>query len=385
MTTIGVSGSYGGLNTGDEAILTCIVNELGLLVPEVEVMVFSRDPEHTERHHDVEKGIAVRDATRDEVVPAVERLDLLLLGGGGILYDDEAHNYVREVCLAQERGIPTMAYAIGAGPLRSRDDRLIVRDALSGMETVTVQDTETKRLLEEVGVRQPIEVTADPALLLTPLPFTEEMLEREGVATDRRLVGMSVREPGGAAPGLEQSPYHRTLASAADFIVDRFDADVVFVPMERADVGHAHRVMAEMAEPARASVLHGRYGPRQLLGLMDHLELAVGMRLHFLIFAAIGHVPLLALPYASKVVGLFEALELPVPSALQRHAGPLLAELDRLWDSRGELREVLRQRVPGLQERARRTTDLALAVLDATVHASRSAAGEAAAAATGTA
>ncbi len=364
MTTIGVSGSYGGLNAGDEAILTCIVNELGRSVPDVEVVVFSRHPEHTERHHDVEKGIAVRDATRDEVVPAVERLDLLLLGGGGILYDDEAHNYVREVHLAQERGIPTMAYAIGAGPLRGRDDRLVVREALNGMKAVTVRDAETKRLLEEVGVRRPIEVTADPAVLLTPLPFTEEMLEREGVTPGGRVVGVSVREPGGAAPSLEQSPYHLTLASAADFIVDRFDADVVFVPMERADVGHAHRVMAEMAEPSRASVLHGRYGPRQLLGLMDHLELAVGMRLHFLIFAAVAGVPLLALPYASKVAGLFEALDLPAPPALQRHAGPLLAALDRLWDSRDELREVLRERVPGLQERARRTSETALALLD---------------------
>ncbi len=363
MTTVGVSGSYGGLNAGDEAILTCIVNELGRLVPEVDVVVFSRDAEHTEAHHDVEKGIAVRDATRDEVVPEVERLDLLLLGGGGILYDDEAHNYVREVRLAQERGIPTMAYAIGAGPLRDRDDRLVVREALNGMKAVTVRDTETKRLLEEVGVRTPIEVTADPALLLTPQPFTHETLEREGVAVDHRLVGVSVREPGGAAPGLEQSPYHRTLASAADFIIDRFDADVVFVAMERADVAHAHRVMAEMAEPSRATVLHGRYGPRQVLGLMDHFDMAVGMRLHFLIFAAIAGVPLLALPYASKVVGFLEALELPVPSSLQRHAGPLLAALDRLWDSREELTGVLRDRVPSLQERARQTSETALDLL----------------------
>jgi polysaccharide pyruvyl transferase CsaB len=358
MTTIGISGSYGGLNVGDEAILTSIVNELGRSVPDVDVVVFSRDPRHTTEHHDVEKGIAVREATRDEVVREVAQLDLLLLGGGGILYDEEVHSYVREVQLAQERGIPTMAYAIGAGPLRGREERLVVRGVLNGMEVITVRDTETKRLLEEVGVAQPIEVTADPAVLLTAAPFTEEMLEREGVVKGRHLVGMSVREPGGAAPTLHQSPYHLTLANAADFIVERFDADVVFVPMERADVGHAHRVIAEMDEPARASVLAGRYGPRQVLGLMEHFELVVGMRLHFLIFAAISGVPLLALPYASKVLGLFEGLDLPAPSELQRSAGPLLAALDRLWDGRDELRGELRERVPKLQERARQTASI---------------------------
>ncbi len=364
MTTVGLSGSYGGLNLGDEAILTSIVNELGRSVPEVDVVVFSRNPEHTETHHDVEKGIAVREATREEVVPEVERLDLLLLGGGGILYDGEVQNYLREVRLAQERGIPTMAYAIGAGPLRGRDERLTVREALNGMEAVTVRDTDVKRLLEEVGVTSRIEVTADPALLLTPTPFSEEMLAREGIVKERPLVGMSVREPGGAAPGLERSPYHVTLASAADFIVSRFDADVVFVPMERSDVGHAHRVMAEMAEPARASILTARYSPRQVLGLMDHFELAVGMRLHFLLFAALAAVPLLALPYASKVSGLLDALELPAPSTLQEHAGPLLAALDRLWDTRDTMRTELRQRVPAVQEQARLTSSIAVSLLD---------------------
>jgi polysaccharide pyruvyl transferase WcaK-like protein len=118
-----------------------------------------------------------------------------------------------------------------------------------------------------------------------------------------------------------------------------------------------------MAEPSRASVLHGRYGPRQLLGLVDHLDMAVGMRLHFLIFGAIAGVPLLALPYASKVVGFFEALGLPAPSSLSHHAGPLLAALDRLWDSKDEFQKVLRERVPPLQDRARLTSEKALAVL----------------------
>jgi polysaccharide pyruvyl transferase WcaK-like protein len=96
---------------------------------------------------------------------------------------------------------------------------------------------------------------------------------------------------------------------------------------------------------------------------MEHFELAVGMRLHFLLFAAKAAVPLLALPYASKVTGLLEALGLPGPSRLQRHAGPLLAALDGLWDDRDELRDVLRERVPVLQERARQTTSTALGLL----------------------
>ncbi|MDQ3571065.1 MAG: polysaccharide pyruvyl transferase family protein [Actinomycetota bacterium] len=363
MPTIGISGSYGGLNVGDEAILTCMVGEVARTVPDADIVVFSRDPGHTRAHHDVDKGVAVREVTREEAVHEVQRLDLLVLGGGGILYDEEVHNYVREVNLAQERGVPTMAYAIGAGPLRDREDRLVVRDAIGGMDAVTVRDAETKRLLEEVGVEGEVVVTADPALLLTPAPFPEEALVREGVSTERRLVGLSVRERGGAAPTLEGSPYHALVAAAADFVVDRFDADVVFVPMERADVRESHRAMAEMATPERARVLDGQYGPRELLGFMEHLEVALGMRLHFLILAALASVPLLALPYASKVVELLKVLDTPGPSPHHEHAGPLLAAIDRLWDERHDHRDHLGQRVPALKDKARETAGVLERVL----------------------
>lgn len=364
MTVIGISGSYGGLNAGDEAILTCIVEQLNGAFPDAELVVFSRNPHHTTDHHGVDRGIPVREVTGDQVVPEVDRLDLLLLGGGGILYDEEVHNYLREVELAHERGIPTVAYAVGVGPLRQQEERQKVRDALNGMDAVTVRDVETKRAFEEVGVRREVVVTADPAWLLTPVDLTEEALQKEGVASARPLVGISVRDRGGAAPSLERSAYHSMVAAAADFVVDRFSADVVFVPMERQDVTEAHRVMAEMAAPDRAHVVTGRYGPGELLGLMQHFHLAVGMRLHFLIFAALAGVPFLALPYASKVEGFLDALGLPAPSTLQQHPGPLLAAIDRLWDGRDESRRQLSDRVPALQQRARETASMVQEVLE---------------------
>jgi len=43
---------------------------------------------------------------------------------------------------------------------------------------------------------------------------------------------MSVREPGVAAPDLDPVVYHALARQRADFMVDRFDADILFVPME---------------------------------------------------------------------------------------------------------------------------------------------------------
>ncbi len=88
-------------------------------------------------------------------------------------------------------------------------------------------------------------------------------------------------------------------------MVDRLDANLVFVPMEprRHDAQHSHAVISQMAHAHRATVLKGEYASGQLLSLFRHLDFAVGMRLHFLIFAALNRVPFVALPYANKVAG----------------------------------------------------------------------------------
>src|SRR5437763_7152088 len=108
---IGITGSYGGLNLGDEAILQSIIAQLRRDLA-VEITVFSRDADDTKRRHGVERSIAVRKLARAEIQPEIERLDLLILGGGGILYDADARTYLREVTIARERGIPVMVYAI---------------------------------------------------------------------------------------------------------------------------------------------------------------------------------------------------------------------------------------------------------------------------------
>jgi polysaccharide pyruvyl transferase CsaB len=361
MTNIGIVGSYGGLNIGDEAIFTCLSEELRHLLPGARLVVFSRDAEHTRRHYPVHRVVPVRDLTREEVTQEVQALDLLLLGGGGILYDDEVLTFLREVRIAQQLGIPTFAASVGAGPLFRRDGREAARTALDAMIGVTVRDLEAKRLLEEIGVEREIVVTADPAWLLSPAPFDDGMLMREGISSEAPLVGFSVREPGGAAPGLDETAYHRLIADAADFAVERYGTDVVFVPMERADIRNAHQVIADMNNAEHATVLNGSYRPAEILGLISRFHLAVGMRLHFLIFCALSRVPFLPLPYAGKVSSMMRALELPPESMIQDgRAGRLLASIDRLWDLRAERREHLSWVVPAVQERARATLAMLL-------------------------
>jgi len=107
------------------------------------------------------------------MIPEIEGLDLFVLGGGGILYDRDAGEYMREVFIVNELNVPVILYAISADPLTREAARRAVRDALnvSPPPVITVRDRLGYRLPEDVGVTPEIHLTADPAFLLDPHPI----------------------------------------------------------------------------------------------------------------------------------------------------------------------------------------------------------------------
>jgi len=363
---IGITGSYGGLNLGDEAILRSIIELLQKSL-NAKITVFSRNADDTQRRHHVDKAIPVRQMARDEIIPEIRELDLLIFGGGGILFDSEVKAFLREVQIAHELGVPVMVYAVSAGPLQEAANQALVRDCLNQAAIVTVRDRKTYHLLEEIGVRRETIVTADPAFLLAAEPLADDVMKLEGLEGDEPLVGMSVREPGGAAPDLKEENYHTLLANVADYVVERFGARVVFVPMEREvqDMQQSHAVVARMLRPQQAAVLKGDYSAGQILSLVKHFRFALGMRLHFLIFAIKCEVPFVALPYASKVHGLLEYLHIEMPPLELVNEGRLIAYLDKLWDHQLELKAAMRQALPELTAKARQTHDIAVQFLQA--------------------
>src|SRR5690606_6676387 len=117
---------------------------------------FSRNPEDTLTRHRVERAVPVRKLSRGEVLPEIERLDLLILGGGDILFDAEAGIYLREVPLAQERGVAVMLYAVRARPRQEPAAQRWVSVCLTHADAVTVRERRARQVLEEVGVHREI-------------------------------------------------------------------------------------------------------------------------------------------------------------------------------------------------------------------------------------
>jgi polysaccharide pyruvyl transferase WcaK-like protein len=121
--------------------------------------------------------------------------------------------------------------------------------------------------------------------------------------------------------------------------------------------------MAEMVWPDHAAVLKGNYTPGQIMSLIGKLEFVIGMRLHFLLFAALQGVPFSALPYSPKILGLLEDLQLEAPPLHVVTPGRLIAHIDRAWDQRAQIREKTKALLPEMKKRAQRSNSLFLELL----------------------
>ena len=85
---------------GDEAILEVIISEIKAHV-DAEIVVFSRYPNDTIKRHKV-NALPIREMHKDEVMKELRTLDLLILGGGGLLFEGCVEIFLREVIWAKE-------------------------------------------------------------------------------------------------------------------------------------------------------------------------------------------------------------------------------------------------------------------------------------------
>ena len=323
-----ISGYYGFANAGDEAILSVIVSKLREQAPDARITVLSGHPASTAANHGVD---AILWSDPLEIANAVRDASLVIVGGGGLFHDYSGFIpdglftegnwglgfHVTAALMAALFSRPLMLYAVGVGPLFSEHGRNFTRAAVDAAVAISVRDDASAALLQQIGVTQ-VRVSADPAFCFEGVTAerVREIFEAEGLNPDTRRIAVVVRH---WDFGVHPVFWQEQMAAGLDRLLDQSDAtgidEVVFVPFQKLggqsedDAAVSGRIHAAMrySHTGEARVLKGAYSPAELCGILQSSRIVIGMRLHSLIFAAAGRVPLVSISYDPKVAEVMQS------------------------------------------------------------------------------
>lgn len=286
-------GYYGQGNGGDEALLATL---LQMLPKYVSPIVLSGNQEETQKRYGV---ASCNRKSAFQVFNTLRNSDVFIWGGGSLIQDATSAlsplYYAGLMGLAQQMGLKTIAWAQGIGPLRRQLTQKVARQSFSGCTAVSVRDGGSAELLTEWKI--PFIIAPDPVWALDskpvkglwdlPAPRVAVTLRSHSTLTPQRL---------------------NNLTQALVSFQTATQTCILLVPFQAQDLSIAQTIATKLTGPHQILQLQD---PRELKGLFQGVEMAIGMRYHSLVMAASAECRCFALSYDPKVSQLMTELEMP--------------------------------------------------------------------------
>jgi len=327
-----ISGYYGFNNSGDDAILKAIVNDFKREFKNINMTALSNNPKNTEEVYGIK---AISRFNIISVMKSIYKSDMLLSGGGSLLQDISSTRsliyYLSIIKIAELFNKPVMVFANGIGPINKKMNRFFTKKVLNKVELITLRDFKSEKTLEDIDVKNNIYVTADPVFTLEASQDARisDILTREGIPTDKPLVGISVRK------WRNTENLKKVVARAVEYINNNYNARVLMIPMHYPEDLEISNEIKEIANCPDCYVLKENYCVEDIIGIINKLELIVAMRLHSLIYAATQAVPMIGLVYDPKVEGVLELIGIDEKYDVDKlEIVELCGAIDRTWNNK---------------------------------------------------
>ncbi|MGC1394534.1 MAG: polysaccharide pyruvyl transferase CsaB [Coleofasciculaceae cyanobacterium] len=286
-------GYYGQGNGGDEALLATL---LQMLPKYVKPIVLSGSPEETQKCYDVE---SYNRKSAFQVLKVMRNSDVFIWGGGSLIQDASSAlsplYYAGLMGLAQQMNLKTIAWAQGIGPLKREFTREVARRSFAGCTAVSVRDGGSAELLSNWQI--PFRLAPDPVWALDSKPVKGLWdLPAPRVAVTLR-----------SHPSLTPQRLNH-LTQALTRFQQATQTCILLVPFQDQDLSIAQTIATKLTGVHQILQLKD---PRELKGLFQGVQMAIGMRYHSLVMAAAAECQCFALSYDPKISKLINELDIP--------------------------------------------------------------------------
>ncbi len=301
-----VTGYYGFLNSGDDAILLSMCEDIESLDIETKTTILSNSPVSTEEEYPAN---AVYRFNIYYVIREILKSDILLMGGGSLLQDKTSTRsllyYLSILVLARIFRKKTMIYANGIGPIRKPKNRWITKKILDKVNLITIRETLSMQELFDMGItNKNIKLTADPVFNLKIKEVNiDSILKENEIDTTKDFVTILFRD------WKAKEDYIEKMAKVCDYIVDNRNMNVVFIPMKYpADISVGEKISEKMKQ--KSYVIKSKLNVYQIIKLTGMSKISLSMRLHALLYSALKSVPMVGFTYDPKVEYFLKELKM---------------------------------------------------------------------------
>jgi len=222
---------------------------------------------------------------------------------------------------------------------------------------IILREEISKKYLEEADISRPkVFITADATFSIEPPQYRreryrEKLLSFTSCEDGRTFVGVTVLGNyflSQKRHGLLES-YVKSLATAIDYVIDKLNAIVVFVPQvsSQSEKAFTYLVAGLVKNKNRVAIIDEDLPLGELMKFIGGMDLFVGTRMHSNIFALIMNVPVVAIAYEHKTRGIMKMLGLEnwVLDIEKINEHDLISKIDELYNRRFEIKEYLSKRV----------------------------------------
>ena len=303
--------------------------------------------------------------------------DIVVSSPGGFLQDYHIYQsllpHIFLIFLAEIAKKPVVIYAQSVGPFRNPITKFASKIVFNKANLITLRESTSKDYLNEAGIQNPhINVTADASFSFTIPTFNRSVKRIEILTSFNKkinkpvtLIGLSILGEYFFTPKRSSflDSYTSSIASFIDHVSESINANVVVVPqvVSKTEFAVMRLIFKKVKHKDHILLVQDDRTPQEIMELIGAMDIMVGNRTHSCIYALNMNIPILAIAYEHKTLGIMRMLNLEQWVVdITNVSSELIAKFDELYPLRDQVRAHIISKIPDLKSKSLDNASLVL-------------------------